>query len=309
MTTAMPSGPAPEHVEFRAGALTLRGWVFHPDDAGPAPTVVMAHGFGAVKAQYLDRIAARFAAAGLRTLVYDHRNFGDSDGEPRQDIDPWVQVRDFQHAISYARSRADVDGDRIGVWGTSFSGGHALVLGAIDPRVRAVVAQVPTISGSEAARRRVPPHAVPAVLAAQVADREAVYAGAAPQLRPLVEDGSGAPPVYAGPGAAEFMNRAASRPDTFVNAVTLQSLARTRDYEPGSYVARISPTPLLMVVTTHDEVAFTDLQLAAYERALQPKKLVLLPGDHFVSYDEAFDASVEPACTWFRTHLAVGGPA
>ena len=301
-------GVRPEDVVFRAGDVTLRGWVFHPDaEPGPAPTVVMSGGFGAVKAQYLDRIAAQFAAAGLRTLVYDHRGFGDSDGQPRQDVDPWVQLRDFQHAISYARSRPDVDGDRIGVWGTSFSGGHVLVLGAIDPRVRAVVAQVPTISGSEAARRRVPPHAAEAVLAAQVADREAIYAGATPQLRPLVDDGSGQPPVYAGAGAHEFMNRPASQPATFVNAVTLQSLARTRDYEPGSYIPRISPTPLLMVVTTHDEVAFTDLQLDAYERARHPKKLVLVPGDHFVSYDEAFNQSVDPARTWFCTHLADTG--
>ncbi len=57
---------------------------------------------------------------------YDHRGFGDSDGQPRQDVDPWTQIHDCQHAISYARSRADVDAGRIGVWGTSFSGGHAL---------------------------------------------------------------------------------------------------------------------------------------------------------------------------------------
>lgn len=177
-----------------------------------------------------------------------------------------------------------------------------LVLGAIDARVRAVVAQVPTISGSEAARRRVPPHLAPAVVAAQIADREAVYGGASPQLRPLVDDGSAHPPVYAGPDAQEFMNRPASRPGAFVNAVTLQSLARTRDYEPGSYVARISPTPLLMIVTTHDDVAFTDLQLDAYERASHPKRLELLPGDHFVCYDEAFDESVNPAVAWFRSH-------
>jgi hypothetical protein len=298
-----------EDVAFAAGGVTLRGTVFHPStgappaSTGPAATVVMAHGFGAVRAQYLDRFAARFTAAGLRVLAYDHRNFGDSDGRPRQDIDPWVQIRDFQHAISYARSRPDVDGRRLGVWGTSFSGGHVLVLGAIDPRIRAVVAQVPTISGSEAARRRVLPHLAPTVVAAQTADREAIYAGAPPQRRPLTEDGSGHPPVYAGPAAQEFMARPASRPATFVNAVTLQSLARTRDYEPGGYVARISPTPLLMIVTTHDDVAFTDLQLDAYERARHPKRLELLPGGHFVCYEEAFESSVGPAVEWFVTHL------
>ncbi|SFC19302.1 alpha/beta hydrolase [Streptomyces aidingensis] len=298
-----------EDITFPAGDVELRGWVFHPpNNPGPAPTVVMSHGFAAVKEQYLDRYAERFAAAGLRTLVYDHRNFGASDGEPRQDIDPWVQIRDFQHALSYARSRPDVDGDRLGVWGTSFSGGHVLVLGAIDPRVRCVVSQVPTISGSEAARRRVPPHLAAAVARAQTEDREAIYAGGKPGTRPLVEDGSGLPPVYAGPAAKEFMDRPASRPDTFVNHVTLQSLARTRGYEPGGHVARISPVPLLLIVTEHDDVAFTDLQLDAYERAREPKKLVLLPGDHFTPYDETFEEAVGEAVDWFLAHLT-GKPA
>ncbi|GAA3742087.1 alpha/beta hydrolase [Salinactinospora qingdaonensis] len=293
-----------EDITFTAGDVELHGWVFHPDTQGPAPTIVMAHGLAAVKEQYLDRYAERFAAAGLRTIVYDHRNFGSSAGEPRQDIDPWVQVRDFQHAISYARSRADVDGERIGIWGTSFSGGHVLVLGAIDARVRCVVSQVPTISGSEAARRRVPPHLAETVVRAQIADREAIYAGHPPQRRPLIDDGSGEPPVYAGAAAKEFLSRPASRPATFVNNVTLQSLARNRDYEPGSYIARISPTPLLMLVTEHDDVAFTDLQLEAYERALEPKRLSLLPGDHFTPYDETFEEAVGQATDWFLTHLS-----
>lgn len=292
-----------EDISLTAGDVQLRGWVFHPETDAPAPTVVMAAGFAAVKEQYLDRYASRFAEAGLRTIVYDHRNFGTSDGEPRQDIDPWVQIRDFQHALSYARSRPDVDGHRIGVWGTSFSGGHVLVLGTIDPRVRCVVSQVPTISGSEASRRRVPSHMAEAVAEAQIADREAIYAGQPPQRRPLVDDGSGQPPVYAGAVAKAFLDRADSRPSTFVNNVTVQSLARNRGYEPGSYITGISPTPLLMIVTEHDDVAFTDLQLAAYERASEPKRLLLLPGDHFSPYDAGFEDAVSAATNWFHTHL------
>ena len=71
-----------------------------------APTVVMAHGFSAVKEMYLDDYAEVFAAAGLNALVFDNRNFGASDGEPRQEIDPWAQVRDYRHAITYASTLA-----------------------------------------------------------------------------------------------------------------------------------------------------------------------------------------------------------
>jgi fermentation-respiration switch protein FrsA (DUF1100 family) len=93
-----------QDVEFNAEGVTLRGWLYVPDGAtGPVPTIVMAHGFSAVKEMYLDAFAEAFAAGGLGALVYDHRNFGASDGEPRQEIDPWAQVRDYRHAITYPR--------------------------------------------------------------------------------------------------------------------------------------------------------------------------------------------------------------
>src|SRR6266545_2868715 len=133
-----------QDIEFDAEGVTLRGWLYLPDGAtGPVPTVVMAHGFSAVKEMYLDSYAEVFAAAGLGALVFDNRNFGASDGEPRQEIDPWAQVRDYRHAITYAQTRPEVDPGRIGVWGSSYSGGHVLALGAIDKRIGCVVAQVP----------------------------------------------------------------------------------------------------------------------------------------------------------------------
>ena len=104
-------------IEFDAEGVTLRGWFYPAEGAsGTAPTIVMAHGFSAVKEMYLDAYAEVFAAAGLNALVFDNRNFGASDGEPRQEIDPWAQVRDYRHAITYAGTLSESD-DRIGVWG------------------------------------------------------------------------------------------------------------------------------------------------------------------------------------------------
>src|ERR1700724_1609483 len=131
-------------IEFKTeDGITLRGWHYLPHSRPrKVPTIVMAHGFSAVKEMYLDRFAEAFANAGLASLVFDNRNFGASDGEPRQEIDPWSQVRDYRHAITFARSLPDVDAARIGVWGSSYSGDDVLVLGAIDRRIRAVVSQV-----------------------------------------------------------------------------------------------------------------------------------------------------------------------
>src|ERR687889_2239821 len=176
-----------QDVEFDAEGVTLRGWLYLPDGAAsPVPTIVMAHGFSAVKEMYLDAFAEAFAAGGLGALVYDHRNSGPSDGEPRQEIDPWEQVRDYRHAITYARTREEVDRDRIGIWGSSYSGAHALVVGAIDRRVKCVVAQVPLISGHENARRLVRADLIKPTQDMFDADREARYRGEAPMMIPVV---------------------------------------------------------------------------------------------------------------------------
>jgi uncharacterized protein len=124
-------------IEFQADGTRLRGWLYEPDGAErPYPLVVMAHGFSATKEMYLDDFAEVFAAAGLGVLVYDNRNLGESDGEPRGEIDPWRQVQDYRSAITFGSQLDGVDPDRIGVWGSSYSGAHVLVVAGGGRRVR-----------------------------------------------------------------------------------------------------------------------------------------------------------------------------
>ena len=153
-----------QDVEFPVeGGVTLRGWLFIPDGPAPHPAITMAHGFAGVKEHGLERFARAFTDAGFVVLVHDHRGFGASDGAPRFDVDPWVQIADWRRAISFLENQPFVDADRIGLWGSSYAGGHAIVLGASDRRLRAVVAQVPTISGYQQSLRRVAPDQVPAL--------------------------------------------------------------------------------------------------------------------------------------------------
>jgi uncharacterized protein len=102
---------------------------------------------------YLDKFAAAFAAAGLASIEFDHRNFGASDGKPRDEIDPQRQVRDYRDAITFALTLNETG--KIGVWGTSYSASHAIMVGATDRRVGCVVAQVPFVNGFENSRRLV----------------------------------------------------------------------------------------------------------------------------------------------------------
>ena len=76
------------------------------------------------------------------------------------------------------------------------------------------------------------------------------------------------------------------------------------EYEPGSYIAQVSPTPLMLVVCLRDHLTVADHALEAYERALAPKKLVTLDAGHFDAYDAGFDQASSAAVDWFRTYLA-----
>jgi dipeptidyl aminopeptidase/acylaminoacyl peptidase len=94
----------------------------------------MAHGFAGVKEHGLERFATAFAAAGFIVLVHDHRGFGASGGSPRFDVDPWVQIADWRRSISFLENQPVADEHRIGLWGSSYAGGHAIVLGVTTSR-------------------------------------------------------------------------------------------------------------------------------------------------------------------------------
>jgi fermentation-respiration switch protein FrsA (DUF1100 family) len=296
---------ARSEIAFDAEGVTLRGWFYPAEDtSGRRPTVVMAHGFSAVKEMYLDAFAEVFATAGLNALVFDNRSFGASDGEPRQEIDPWQQVRDYRHAITYAGTLDDVDSTRIGVWGSSYSGGHVLVLGAIDRRVKAVVSQVPLVSGSANLAELVRADFRAGFREQFDADRAARFAGDPPTMVPVVAEDPLAPSALPTPDSwTWFIETGKTRAPAWRNEVTLRSVEMLGEYEPGTYIGRITPTPLLMIVAREDHLTPAHLAIDAYEQARQPKELVILPGGHFDAYTSGFDGASGPARDWFVEHL------
>jgi uncharacterized protein len=290
-------------VEFAAeGAVTLRGWLYLPDGPGSHPAITMAHGYAAVKEHGIERFAQAFAEDGFVVLLHDHRNFGASDGEPRHDVDPWRQIADWRRAISFLESRPEVDADRIGLWGTSYAGGHAIVLGATDRRLRCVVAQVPTISGYDQGVRRIPPDAVAALEDAFAEDERAQARGEPLGSQPIVSADLAVPASYRAPDAMAFYGQAIPE-GIWQNTVTVRSTRAARMYEPGAWIGRVSPTPMLLVVALNDTITVTDLALAAYERALEPKRLELISGGHFDAYLSDFSQASGAARAWFREHL------
>lgn len=271
---------------------------------GKVPAIVMAIGFSGVKEGYLDLFAETFASAGFAVLSFDFRRLGESGGEPRQEIDPWQQIDDYKNVVAFAETLPEIDADRIGVWGSSLSGGHALALAALDSRLRCAVAQVPHVSSFEAARRTFEPKKSQALFDALRADRIARLHGASAVSVPVVSQEADAPAIWNCADAHEFYLASRNEFSTrWINEVTIRSVENLQSYEPGIYVARPGRKPLLMLVAEHDEITFTDLALRAYERAVEPKKLVMLPGGHFDVYASSFDQAAQAAIAWFRKHL------
>ena len=195
----------------------------------------------------------------------------------------------------------------IGVWGTSYAGGHVLVLGATDRRIRAVVSQVPTISGYEQGLRRVPPDAVAALEHQFDEDERAQLRGEPPRLQQVVNADPSVVASYRTADAIAFYLQPLPQ-GVWKNEVTVRSGWLARMYEPGQWVARVSPTPLLMIVALADNITLTDLQLRAYEQMLEPKKLATVEGGHFDPYAKQFPRASAAAVSWFRQHLAAGAP-
>ena len=273
-------------VVFASDGVALRGRLYPGKGAGPRPAVVMAHGFTAV-AEQLQPQARAFSEAGYTVLAYDNPGFGRSEGFPRQEVDPARQVRGYRDAVSFVRSLPGVRGERIALWGSSFSGGHVLMAGALDPRVAAVVSQAPFVAGWDLLARR--PDA-DSFVAALFAEREARSGGAPPTLIPVVAEGEDPCALPGDDGYAWFTSTGGA---TWRNEVTLSSFELVRGYEPGWWAHRIAPRPLLMIVATEDLVTPTDHALAVFERAGEPKQLVRVAGGHFDVYSgDGFKQSI-----------------
>jgi fermentation-respiration switch protein FrsA (DUF1100 family) len=283
-------------VDFASEGRTLRGWLVVPDGDGPFPGVVMSSGFAGVKEGFLGNPFHRVVAdARFVVLLYDHANTGESDGLPRQELDPVLQQRGYRDAITFLAARDDVDADRIGIWGTSYSGGHVLAVAAHDRRVRCVVSQAMTISGHRNLLRRHPPEDYEAMRRGWAEERLRIARGEPPRTVPAFGEQSDSVRFQAARPPEERRN--------WRNEVTIRTWELYDEYEPAVTIERIAPTPLLMIVCSDDTMTPTEDALAAYERAGDPKQLVTVPGPHYAVYGDQFERASTVARDWFVQHL------
>jgi pimeloyl-ACP methyl ester carboxylesterase len=286
--------------DFMCGGTRCAAWLYLPEGSEKPPVVVMAHGFGAERTFGLPPFAERFAAEGLAVLLFDYRNFGDSGGEPRYLVNPWRHLRDWEAALEHAASLPEVDGGRIGLWGSSYSGGHVMVTAARRPEVRALVAQVPFVSGPASALRGGARHALQATVEG-LKDVAGALAGREPHYVPIVAD----------PNDFGIMNTPESKPGYMAivppdsdwrNECPARAVLQLLFYRPGARARRVK-CPALVILGNRDSL----IPPRSVERAasrMREVTIIHLEAGHFDVYrGDCFALVVEREAEFLARHL------
>ena len=301
-------------VEFPSEGATIRAWLYLPDGPGPFPAVTLAGGWCYVREIVMPHYARSFVDAGLAALVFDYRNLGVSDGMPRQHLDPWGQIRDYRNALTFLTRHPAIDSDRLGVWGISYSGGHALILGATDPRVRCLVSQIPVVDGSENMRRVHGSVAYRELWQQTLEDRLTRYDR--PEDRAYIPHASATPgeELSTWPFPETFHTFAALKEveaPLYQNSSTLESVDLLLEYDVMPFARRIYDTPVLMIVAEGDDITLWDLEIAAFNAVPSSnKRLVTLPHTtHMTLYSDRakLKTAADHATRWFEEHLEPKG--
>jgi pimeloyl-ACP methyl ester carboxylesterase len=258
---------------FAVGDDGCAAWLYVAADvSSKMPVVVMAHGLSGTRRDRLGAFAERFAAAGFAALLFDHRGFGESDGEPDV-FDPARQLEDWAAAIAFARSLPEIDPGRVVTFGSSMGGGNALAAAAMDPAIAAAISQVPFLDIVRQAYRSSPRVRAQMLLAAVRGS-----------YLPAVGRPHEAAMINA-PGGEEGWRRvvAIGEDSRWRNRVSSRWLLG-RPFRPARHAAELH-CPWLVCVGEADRVARPGPAIAAARRA--PKgELRTYPGvDHFDIYD------------------------
>jgi cephalosporin-C deacetylase-like acetyl esterase len=302
-----------EDVEFSSDGTTVRGWLYRPDvDASTekVPAVALAGGWCYVRELVMPYYAEAFASLGIAALVFDYRNLGVSDGEPRQHLDPWAQIRDYQNALSFLERADGIDPDRLGAWGISYSGGHVLVLAATDPRVKAIVSQIPVVDGYRNMRRVHGGLGYRKLWDAVLEDRRLRYEDPAKRL--YIPHASETPDTELSSWPfpetrTTFAALQATEAPLYENRSTMESVDLLLNYDVTPFVDRIYDTPAMVIVAEGDDITLWDLEIGVYNRLPTAKKeLVVLPHTtHMTLYSDRskLDQAAAHASRWFAAQL------
>jgi dipeptidyl aminopeptidase/acylaminoacyl peptidase len=277
--------------------------------ASKPPVVVLAQGYAALRGFGTQGIIKALVDAGIAVFAFDYRGFGGSESmhnEERQLVDPHKQIEDYHAALRYVSTLKEVDAQRIGIWGSSFSGGHVISVAGSDWSrsfpLRAVVAQIPHCD-SRSAYKHVglkkslggAGNILKGALLASVGINHTVAVIAKP------DDAHFA--VLQHPGWYEDYMRMVDPAATWQNAIPSKSLLKCASYNPID-VARNITAPVLIVYGSKDQgIPVDDVQRTS--NFIKNVEMFCFDGDHFDAYDGGAHhaAIVAKEVEFFRKHF------
>jgi dienelactone hydrolase len=296
-------------VSFESQGANLRGILITKAGAQRScPGVIMAHGTSATIQMVAIEYARAFAREGLAALIYDHRGFGRSDGEPRLEINPWVQCRGYLDALAFASSLTEVDANRIALWGDSYTGGQVVVVSACDSRPKVIVAQCPVFgptvpelqpsTGNLEAIRQT-------LLAGDVSGTPATTTGPLPVVSP---DQLGSPSLLAPIQAFRWFIDYGGRPGSgWINRATRVIPPTPVPYSPFLCAPYVKARTLFMVAP-EDEMVHANYQVtrSAFDLIPTHKEWYDIADGHFgLIYhpSDRFDEASQKQATFLRAQL------
>lgn len=295
----LPDDIALKKVNIWSEGARMTGHVYALKSAGEKklPTILMASGWGGT-AEMMARRATLFAREGYLVVAFDYRGWGESDSrvvlkspapspttlsftaeviQVREVVEPIAMATDWQNAIHWLHGEPRCDTDRIGLWGTSFSGGLTAYVAARDHRVKAVYGQVGAYDGRPWGKTSVQYQVATERARGELRDYPQ------PLKEFYFEHAGGERMLYGWPMAQQFM-----------------------EYAPMEEVVRMGNIPLMVVIAEHEELFDNeDNGIAAYNRHAGPKQLVTIPGiTHYGIYlNDAASQAAKLAIEWFGKYL------
>ena len=292
---------ASQGISFYSEGTRLSGDLFVPEGLRTGERragVVLCHGYTGVRNLYLPDTAAALVNAGYVVLTFDYKGWGDSDG-PKSRLSPYGRVIDSQAAVTFLGAQPMVDGERIGLYGTSYGGATVVWTAAVDPRVKTIVSVVGVGDGRRWMRSVRRPDEFADLLRRSEADRvHRVMTGAsefADRNAVLLPDRQ----------SAELAAAARRGNPGAVGEIPLEYIDDTLGFHPEWVVDKIAPRPVLFITSDDDRLVPPEESQSLFAKAGEPKKLIVLKGwGHYEVYaGEAFRQVIEPTVAWFQEHL------
>lgn len=297
------------NVNFPSDGETIAGVLFRPDHAQDRlPTVICAGGWCYTKEIVLPHIARIVNEGTVQVLAFDYVGFGESSGPRRQHLDPWQQISDYRNALTYAESRDDVDASRLGCLGISYSGGHVLILAAIDPRIKSIVSIVPVVDGYTNLRRAHGERRFADLEEAILKDRIVRVAGKEGTIAMASRTPYDELSVWHFPRVNEVFTQVKnSEAPLHEHWSTMESAELLLNYSVAPFLPRVINTSVMMIVAEGDNITAWDLEVQAFHQIPSPtKKIEILPGvSHMSLYSDRADTNIAAvhARDWFAKTL------